>query len=94
MSKYIKLKAQSLHEISFAVRGKKFLVINCNFNPYNFFDFADKILKIEGMKEFRRAEVYPDGTGYFIIEMKKFSYKAIVNELSGLFADYFFEKFN
>lgn len=88
-----KLKSPEGYEISFDIRKRFFLVISCNFNPFNFIDFAEiNIISIEGVAELQVIDRYDDGTGYFIFRLKtNYNRDTVIQGISDQFQDYFLD---
>ncbi len=88
-----KLKSPRGYEIRFDIRQRFFLVIYCNFNPFNFIDFAEvNLISIEGISELQVIDRYDDGTGYFILRLKtNYNRDTLIQGLSDQFQDYFLD---
>lgn len=97
MTQYTKITAETKHSIWFAVRRKKYLVINTNFNPIIAIDFVEEFLcKMPFVARSLKLNVYDDGTGYIILLIEKNIHPDIVDLfVKQQFNDYFFNhKFN
>ncbi len=90
---HFKLKAPDGFEISFGIRYRIFLIINCNFNPFNFIDFAEVNIKsIPGVERLKKVETYEDGTGFFILQVDPYVDKVeLIKGIENQFNEYFFK---
>jgi len=86
-----KFKSPGSFEISFDIRKRFFLVVSCNFNPFNFIDFAEiNLISIEGVAELQVIDKYDDGTGYYIFRLKSdYNRDTVVQGISDQFQEYF-----
>ncbi len=90
---HFKLKSETGYQISFGVKYRLFLIMNTNFNPFNFIDFAEtNIRSITGVERLKAVEKYDDGTGFFIFSVAKdCNYELLFEEIKNQFNQYFFK---
>lgn len=81
------------YKISFDLRYRIFLIINCYFNPFNFIDFAEvNINSIPGVMRFKAIEKYDDGTGFLIFQVEPHTDKQLLfKQVENQFNEYFFK---
>lgn len=90
---HIILTSPDGYKISYDLRYRIFLIINCYFNPFNFIDFAEiNINSIPGVMRFKAIEKYDDGTGFLIFQVEPHTDKQLLfKQVENQFNEYFFK---
>lgn len=85
-----------MFEIRYAIRFKRFLVVNTNFNPILLKSIAEAyMIGAHGIQCLMSSVVYDDGTGYYIFKLnKKYNSEMLIREISEQFQEYFYNHEN
>ncbi|OJV39613.1 MAG: hypothetical protein BGO29_04505 [Bacteroidales bacterium 36-12] len=91
---FLKLKSPDGYQITVGIRYRIFLIINCNFNPLNFIDFAEiNIRSIKEVDRLKKVEKYDDGSGFFIFSIKpEINKEKLFRDIENQFNEYFFKE--
>jgi hypothetical protein len=78
---FTRLTSPAGYELKIAFRQGLFMVVNTNFNPFNFLDFAEvNIVSVPGIQQMEAVHVYDDGTGFYIFRLKPHTDRSIMME--------------